>query len=61
MTDRIALRWQADGELAEALREHGDLVAAEVLATSLAEGPGDGPVHADADLGLHFTVTRSAP
>jgi isoleucyl-tRNA synthetase len=38
VTDRIALRWQADGELAEALREHADVVAGEVLAVRFEEG-----------------------
>ncbi len=60
VTDRVTLRWQATGELADALREHGALVAAEVLATSFEEGLGDGPVHDGADLGLSFTLTRTA-
>jgi isoleucyl-tRNA synthetase len=62
VTDRIALLWAADGEVAEALREHADLVADEVLATSFAEGePGsDGGLHGDPDLGLRFSVTRTA-
>ena len=60
MTDRVELRWQADGELADALREHGALVATEVLATRFEEGPVDGAVHTDEDLGLTFTVTRTA-
>jgi isoleucyl-tRNA synthetase len=66
VTDRVTLRWQADGELAEALREHADLVAGEVLAVSFQEGafpPGEGTegtVHHDADLGLRFGVTRTA-
>ena len=38
VTDRVALRWEADGELAEALREHAALVAGEVLATTYEEG-----------------------
>ncbi len=60
VTDRVELRWQAAGELADALREHGGLVAGEVLATSFEEGLGDGPVHDGADLGLRFTLTRTA-
>ncbi len=60
VTDRVSLRWAATGELADALREHGDLVAGEVLATSFEEGLGDGPVHDGADLGLRFTLTRTA-
>jgi isoleucyl-tRNA synthetase len=62
VTDRVQLRWEATGELAEALREHAETVAGEVLAVtfeeaSLADSRG---VHVDEDLGLRFTVTRSA-
>jgi isoleucyl-tRNA synthetase len=60
VTDRVVLRWQAAGELADALREHSTLVATEVLATSFEEGPLDGAVQVDEDLGLRFTVTRTA-
>jgi isoleucyl-tRNA synthetase len=62
VTDRIELAWDADGEVAEALREHSGLVAGEVLATSFAEASvGDGEnVHRDEELGLRFTLTRSA-
>jgi len=63
VTDRIALTWAADGEVADALREHGAMVAGEVLATSFTEGePAGDPaaVHADADLGLRFVLTRTA-
>ena len=62
VTDRVELTWAADGEVAEALREHCGLVAEEVLATSFVEAPvadGEG-VHGDPDLGLRFTLTRSA-
>jgi isoleucyl-tRNA synthetase len=61
VTDRIVLRWEASGDLAEALREHAGLVAGEVLATTYDEGldGGGAAVQADADLGLRFTVTRS--
>jgi isoleucyl-tRNA synthetase len=66
VTDRIALSWAADGEVADALREHADLVAGEVLATSFGEGQPDvdgdvgWTVHADPDLGLRFALTRTA-
>ena len=62
VTDRIELRWAADGELADALREHGALVAGEVLATTYDETslPESDGVHHDAELGLRFTLTRSA-
>ncbi len=70
VTDRVALTWEADGELAEALTEHADLVATEVLATSFEVGsveaaaagaPSDGTTtaHEDPDLGLRFTLRRS--
>jgi hypothetical protein len=36
--DRIILVWSASGEAAAALRQHGALVAAEVLATRIREG-----------------------
>jgi isoleucyl-tRNA synthetase len=61
VTDRVALRWEAAGELAEALREHAALVAGEVLATTYEEGlDGAGTVTgSDPALGLRFSVTRS--
>jgi isoleucyl-tRNA synthetase len=59
VSDRIALVWQATGELADALREHADLVATEVLATDLREGDPEGDVRQDDDLGLTFSVTRA--
>jgi isoleucyl-tRNA synthetase len=59
VSDRIVLVWQADGDLAEALREHADSVATEVLATELREGAPDGDVRRDEDLGLSFSVTRA--
>ena len=59
VSDRITLVWQADGELAEALREHADSVATEVLATEVREGAPDGDVRRDEDLGLSFSVTRA--
>ena len=58
---RRALRWSAEGELAEALREHASSVAGEVLATGFEEGlEGAAPTHTDRGLGLSFTLTRSA-
>ncbi len=61
VTDRVALRWSAEGELAEALREHASSVAGEVLATGFEEGlEGAAPTHTDQGLGLSFTLTRSA-
>jgi isoleucyl-tRNA synthetase len=62
ISDRIALRWQAsDPMVAEAMREHGELIAGEVLASAYAEGePEAGDHHAaDADLGLTFGLHRA--
>ena len=59
VTDRIALRWHADGDLAAALRAHAATIGAEVLATAITEGePGPAWVRDD-DLGLSFAITRS--
>jgi isoleucyl-tRNA synthetase len=68
VSDRIELGWRADGELAQALREHGPAVAEEVLALVFAEAP-DRPVDAaaaatahiadrDAETGLEFWFCR---
>jgi isoleucyl-tRNA synthetase len=61
VTDRVVVRWEAAGEVAEALREHAGLVAGEVLATSFEPGRAleGGTSHADEDLGLRFHLTRS--
>ncbi len=58
VTDRIALTWSAASpEVAEAVREHADAVAGEVLATSFAEGPvADG--RRDDELGLEFALAK---
>jgi isoleucyl-tRNA synthetase len=58
VSDRIALTWEATGETAAALREHGPLVADEVLAVEMHEGTPTGSVVHDADLALAFSVTR---
>jgi isoleucyl-tRNA synthetase len=59
VSDRITLVWQAAGEVAEALRENGALVGAEVLATEVREGaPAAGAEVRDDDLGLAFSVAR---
>jgi isoleucyl-tRNA synthetase len=56
VSDRIELWWQADGELAEAVREGAERLADEVLAVAVSEGPptADLAQHTDADLGLTF-------
>jgi len=60
VSDRITLRWHATGELAAALEEHEELVAREVLATTVErpETP-DGLAHGDAELGVVFSVART--
>ena len=69
VSDRI-LFWEApEPELAEALTEHGQLIAGEVLATEFgplgtagagpAATPGAGTEHRAADLGLNFWIRRS--
>ncbi|MBO2452316.1 isoleucine--tRNA ligase [Actinomadura barringtoniae] len=58
VTDRIELAWQASGDLAEALRAHGEEVGAEVLAVSVREGTGEGPSQNDEDLGLTFWIRK---
>jgi isoleucyl-tRNA synthetase len=63
VSDRISLCWDTtDGELAEALDEHGTMIAGEVLAVSYRQGRPDAPgavEHTDAELGLTFALTRA--
>ena len=64
VSDRISLRWHAaEAETVEALREHADLIAAEVLAISMGELPapaaGAGAVDADPDLGLTVQLAKA--
>ena len=58
VSDRISLTWAAAGELAEALREASELVADEVLATTMTEGEPDGAVTTDDELGLSFAIAK---
>ncbi|HEU4674350.1 MAG TPA: DUF5915 domain-containing protein, partial [Motilibacteraceae bacterium] len=67
VSDRIALWWLAEGELAQSLRELGGQVGEEVLAVQVTEGEPTAddvaagaslPEHGDADLGLRFWVAR---
>lgn len=63
VSDRIELAWSAEGDMVAALREHGDLVAEEVLATAVQEGIDalpDGYERTDADVGLTVRVRRVA-
>ncbi|EXU68881.1 isoleucyl-tRNA synthase [Streptomyces sp. PRh5] len=63
VADRIALRWQsADEELRQALVDHAELIADEVLATDFAAGDGDegyGDQFTDAPLGLTFRLRKA--
>jgi isoleucyl-tRNA synthetase len=62
VTDRVEIAWQADGDLAAALAEHAEAVAAEVLATTIHDNLaalGDEPDHTDAQLGLTFRLRRA--
>jgi isoleucyl-tRNA synthetase len=59
VSDRVALTWKADGETAAAIAEHRDLIAGEVLATTMAEAESvDTLAVRDDELGFAFTVFR---
>ncbi len=58
VSDRIALSWHAEGELAEAIRAHSEAIAAEVLATTIAEGEPGADWTADAEVGLTFAIAK---
>ncbi|HPU13986.1 MAG TPA: class I tRNA ligase family protein, partial [Aeromicrobium sp.] len=57
ITDRISLTWSAAGETAEALREHAETIADEVLALEFTEGEVTGDI-GDPDLGLRVMISR---
>ncbi|MBL1115536.1 isoleucine--tRNA ligase [Streptomyces sp. 110] len=63
VADRIALRWQsADEELRQALGDHAELIADEVLATDFAAGDGEegyGDEFTDTPLGLTFRLRKA--
>ena len=57
VTDRISVRWESDHpEVVAALEDHGETIAAELLATSWAEGAGDTRVKVG-DYPLSVTMT----
>ena len=60
VADRIRLVWSGDGEAAEALEEHQDLVAGEVLAVEITRSQAPGAAWQDSDLGLTFSVERAS-
>jgi len=62
VSDRVELVWQAGGETAAALRENAELVAGEVLATSMREADPQTPagtVVREPALELAFVVTKA--
>jgi isoleucyl-tRNA synthetase len=59
ISDRVALTWKAEGETAAAIVEHRDLIAGEVLATTMAEAESVDTLQVrDDELGFAFTVFR---
>jgi isoleucyl-tRNA synthetase len=63
VTDRIHLVWSAQGSTAAAIEAHLATISDEVLAVSAERGtpgPDAGWRSSDSDLGLTFSVTRSA-
>ena len=59
VSDRIALTWAAGDEMAEAVREHRELIAREVLATTMAEAESVDTLSVrDDELGFSFTLFR---
>ncbi|MFM7213151.1 MAG: DUF5915 domain-containing protein, partial [Actinomycetota bacterium] len=62
ISDRIDLTWSStDDAVAQALRDHGDQIAGEVLAISFAEGPAaEGSFSGfDPDLALTFALRKA--
>lgn len=60
VVDRIRLTWSAEGSTAEALRQHRDLVAAEVLAVQVTEATSsESHWQTSPDLGLSFLLAKA--
>lgn len=59
VSDRISLSWHASGDLAEAIRDHSQEIASEVLATSMREGTPDDSWATEPDLGLSIRVVKA--
>ena len=59
VSDRILLRLAAGTELLEAIREHADLIADEVLAVDLQQGDVEDPTVEEPELGLKVRITRA--
>jgi isoleucyl-tRNA synthetase len=59
VSDRIALNWFATGAMATAFAEHQELIANEVLASTMAEAESvDSLTNRDEELGFSFTIYR---
>jgi isoleucyl-tRNA synthetase len=59
VADRIRLQWSGDGAAADALIEHRDEVAGEVLAVSLDRVDTLAGALASTELGLSFALTTA--
>ncbi len=62
VSDRIKVSWAAGAELREAIIEHSETIAAEVLATAMTEADpvvGSGAFVSDDDSGLRFSLTKN--
>ncbi|RKT54491.1 isoleucine--tRNA ligase [Saccharothrix australiensis] len=59
VTDRVRLLWTAEGETAEALREHEREIADTVLAVEVAERAGATEPRVDDELGLRFWLSKA--
>ena len=61
VSDRIALRWAGtDQTTADAVRQHAELIAGEVLAVQMTEGDVAEPLFADDSVGISFSLTRAS-
>ncbi|MGA9102856.1 DUF5915 domain-containing protein, partial [Aeromicrobium sp.] len=58
ITDRISLRWTGGADIAAAIHEHADEIAAEVLAVTVTEDASAAD-HGDDGLGLHFSLAKA--
>jgi isoleucyl-tRNA synthetase len=59
VSDRIELWWTAEGPMAEALTEHGEQVAGEVLATAVHDGAAGAGPGTEGPSGSRFWLARA--
>ncbi|HMR49076.1 MAG TPA: isoleucine--tRNA ligase [Arachnia sp.] len=59
VTDRIVVRLQADGELADAIAAHAAEIADEVLAVDLAQGEVADATNEEPELGIRLTLRKA--